>query len=185
MMLVSIRSTSGSSSFMAPPHESTSVVSRISAPMRAKISFTREHVSRSPHLKRHDAPRLAQIDRQIDAIEVERKVSLSSEPDLAARFNVLVSIRGIGEITVIAMLIDLPKLGALDSKQVASLAGLAPIARDSGQHRGKRHIRGGRAAQNRRKPDPKARLITTDTPLGNRVGRCRQTEPPLRRSHLR
>ena len=43
------------------------------------------------------------------------------------------------------MLIDMPELGTLDSKQVASLAGFAPIARDSGQHRGKRHIRGGRA----------------------------------------
>lgn len=44
----------------------------------------------------------------------------------------------------IAILIDMPELGTLDSKQVASLAGLAPIARDSGQHRGKHHIRGGR-----------------------------------------
>jgi transposase len=42
------------------------------------------------------------------------------------------------------MLIELPELGQLDNKQVASLAGLAPIARDSGQHRGRRLIRGGR-----------------------------------------
>jgi transposase len=52
---------------------------------------------------------------------------------------------GIGEATAITMLIEMPELGTLDNKQVASLAGLAPIARDSGQHRGKRHIRGGRA----------------------------------------
>ena len=39
----------------------------------------------------------------------------------------------------------MPELGTLDSKQVASLAGLAPIARDSGQHRGKRQICGGGA----------------------------------------
>ena len=105
----------------------------------------REHVCRSPLLKRHAAQRLAQIDRQIAAIDAELKASLSREPELAARFNVLVSIPGIGEITAIAMLIDMPELGTLDNKQVASLAGLAPIARDSGQHRGKRHIRGGRA----------------------------------------
>ena len=102
----------------------------------------REHVCRSLLLKRHAAQRLAQIDRQIAAIGVELKASLSREPDLSARFDVLVSIPGIGEITAIAMLIDMPELGTLDSKQVASLAGLAPIARDSGQHRGKRHIRG-------------------------------------------
>lgn len=105
----------------------------------------REHVCRSSLLKRHAAHRLAQIDRQIASIDDELKASLSSEPDLAARFNILVSIPGIGETTAIAMLIEMPELGTLDSKQVASLAGLAPIARDSGQHRGKRHIRGGRA----------------------------------------
>ncbi|QXQ04885.1 transposase [Sphingosinicellaceae bacterium] len=105
----------------------------------------REHVCRSRLLKRHAAQRLAQIDRQIAAIDAELKASLSREPDLATRFEVLVSIPGIGETTAIAMLIEMPELGTLDSKQVASLAGLAPIARDSGQHRGKRHIRGGRA----------------------------------------
>ncbi|WP_369426587.1 transposase [Glacieibacterium megasporae] len=39
----------------------------------------------------------------------------------------------------------MPELDTLDYKQFASLAGLAPIARDSGQHRGKCHIPGGRA----------------------------------------
>jgi transposase len=48
-------------------------------------------------------------------------------------------------LTAVTMLIAMPELGSLDNKQVASLAGLAPQARDSGQHRGKRHIRGGRA----------------------------------------
>ncbi len=101
----------------------------------------RDHVCRSKLLKRHAAQRLAQIDRQIAAIDTELKASPQCEPDLKARFDVLVSIPGIGDITAIAMLIDMPELGTLDNKQVASLAGLAPIARDSGQHRGKRHIR--------------------------------------------
>ena len=105
----------------------------------------REHGCQSPLLKRHTAQRLAQIERHIAAIDAELKASLTREPELATRFAVLVSIPGIGGVTAIAMLIDMPELGTLDSKQVASLAGLAPIARDSGQHRGKRHIRGGRA----------------------------------------
>ena len=120
-------------------------VARLALVKDRTAAKNREHVCRSPLLKRHAAQRLAQIDRQIAAIEAELKASLSCEPDLAARFNVLLSIPGIGEITAIAMLIEMPELGTLDSKQVASLAGLAPIARDSGQHRGKRHIRGGRA----------------------------------------
>jgi len=43
------------------------------------------------------------------------------------------------------MLIEMPELGTIENKCIASLAGLAPIARDSGQTRGKRFIRGGRA----------------------------------------
>ena len=120
-------------------------VARLALVKDRTAARNREHVCHSPLLKRHAAQRLAQIDRQIAAIDAELKASLSREPDLAARFEVLVSIPGIGEITAIAMLIEMPELGTLDSKQVASLAGLAPIARDSGQHRGKRHIRGGRA----------------------------------------
>jgi transposase len=44
------------------------------------------------------------------------------------------------------MLIEMPELGSLDQRQAASLAGLAPVARDSGQWKGKRSIRGGRAS---------------------------------------
>lgn len=105
----------------------------------------RSHACRSPLLKRHAAQRLAQIDRQIAAIDAALKARLQSEPELVARFDILVSIPGIGALTAITMLIEMPELGQLDNKQVASLAGLAPIARDSGQHRGHRHIRGGRA----------------------------------------
>jgi transposase len=43
------------------------------------------------------------------------------------------------------MLIEMPELGALENKCVASPAGLAPIVRDSGQHSGERFIRAGRA----------------------------------------
>ncbi|SDA82884.1 transposase, partial [Sinorhizobium sp. NFACC03] len=44
-----------------------------------------------------------------------------------------------------ALLIDMPELGTLDQAQVASLAGLAPVARQSGQWIGRAFIRGGRA----------------------------------------
>jgi transposase len=105
----------------------------------------REHACRAPLLKRHATQRLAQIDRQIAAIDAALKVHLHTDPDLAARFEILVSIPGVGVLTAITMLIEMPELGQLDSKQAASLAGLAPQARDSGQHRGRRHIRGGRS----------------------------------------
>lgn len=105
----------------------------------------REHACRSALLKRHAAQRLAQIDRQIAAIDAALNARLQTDPELVSRFEILISIPGVGALTAITMLIEMPELGQLESKQVASLAGLAPQARDSGQYRGKRHIRGGRA----------------------------------------
>jgi transposase len=50
----------------------------------------------------------------------------------------------VGEATVFAMLIEIPKLRAMEHKCAASRAGLAPMAQDSDQRRGKRFIQGGR-----------------------------------------
>jgi transposase len=105
----------------------------------------RSHTHRSALLKRQARARLAQIDRQIAAIDAALHAELAADPALQARFDILVSIPGVGEATAFAMLVEMPELGALEHKCAASLAGLAPMARDSGQHRGKRFIRGGRA----------------------------------------
>ncbi len=60
------------------------------------------------------------------------------------RFEILLSIPGVSEITAFALLIEMPELGSLESKQAASLAGLAPLQRQSTH--GKAYIRGGRAS---------------------------------------
>lgn len=96
-------------------------------------------------LKAQAAERLKQIERQIEAIDASLRERLEHEPALKARFDILVSIPGLGETTALALLIDMPELGTLENKCAASLAGLAPMARDSGQWKGKRFIRGGRA----------------------------------------
>ena len=104
----------------------------------------RDHVSRAPLLKRHASQRLRQIERQLEAIDAAMQSLCQADADLKARLAILVSIPGIGDATALAMLIEMPELGTIENKCVASLAGLAPIARDSGQTRGKRFIRGGR-----------------------------------------
>lgn len=77
----------------------------------------RAQICRSPLLKRHAAQRLAQIDRQIAAIDSELRARLTADPELASRFDVLVSIPYIGAVTAIAMLINLPELGTSNSSR--------------------------------------------------------------------
>src|SRR5579875_3715202 len=96
-------------------------------------------------LKRQAAQRLRQIGLQLDALDAQARTVIAADPVLARRLAILTSIPGLGEVTAIALIADMPELGQMDAKQAASLAGLAPVARQSGTWRGKSFIRGGRA----------------------------------------
>jgi transposase len=105
---------------------------------------TRAKAITLPLLKRQNAARLKQIEAQREAVDAEINTLIQGDPDLAQRFAILCSIPGIAEVSAAMLLIEMPELGSLDEKQVAALAGLAPIARQSGNWKGKSFIRGGR-----------------------------------------
>jgi transposase len=107
-------------------------------------ALNRQKVAVSPLVKRQLVQRLDQIDRQIDAIDKELRALRNADDALRRRFEILTSIPGVGEVTAHVLLVETPELGRLDHAQIASLTGLAPLARDSGQWRGKRSIKGGR-----------------------------------------
>ena len=98
-----------------------------------------------PLLRRQNAARLRRIKADIAAIDEAVAALLSATPELAERHAILSSIPGLGDVTAAALLALAPELGALDQRQIASLAGLAPITRQSGAWRGRAFIRGGRA----------------------------------------
>lgn len=100
-------------------------------------------------LKRQNAQRLKQIEHQLAAIEAQIAAGLQADPEMARRFEILTSIPGVSRLTAFALLIEMPELGTLEAKQAASLAGLAPIARQSGRWTGRAFIRGGRASVRR------------------------------------
>jgi transposase len=62
-----------------------------------------------------------------------------------AKDDLLRAIPGVGVITSLTMLAKCPELGSLNRREIAALTGVAPLANDSGKHRGKRFIWGGRA----------------------------------------
>jgi transposase len=96
-------------------------------------------------LKRYCQQRLDQIARHIDALDAEIARIIAADTLLARRHQILTSIDGVGTLTANQLVATMPELGALENKQAASLAGLAPVARQSGQWKGKSFIRGGRA----------------------------------------
>jgi len=98
-----------------------------------------------PLLRRQNAARLKRIAADIAAIDNAVLALIQADPDLVERHAILRSIPGIGDITAAALIALAPELGALDKRQIASLAGLAPITRQSGTWRGRAFIRGGRA----------------------------------------
>lgn len=63
---------------------------------------------------------------------------------LRRRFELVLSIPGLGERTALSIILRMPELGRLSREQAAALAGLAPFDDDSGQRQGQRHIAGGR-----------------------------------------
>lgn len=70
-------------------------------------------------------------------------------PDLAARFDLLRSLPGFGRIVAAQQLIRMPELGRLEHGRAASLIGVAPFDRDTGESHGQRHIAGGRGRPRR------------------------------------
>ena len=74
---------------------------------------------------------------------------LKAEADLIARFRLLISLPGIGPIVAATLVIRMPELGAMRRGQAASLIGVAPFDRDSGQWKGLRFISGGRSRPRR------------------------------------
>lgn len=96
-------------------------------------------------LKRQNVDRLKQIERQMKAVEEAIVALIGADVSLKARFDILVSIPGVSQITAFTLLIEMPELGELDEKAAAALSGLAPISRQSGRWTGRAFIAGGRA----------------------------------------
>ena len=81
----------------------------------------------------------------IAACEQRMLECIAADAVLSRRADIIASVPGCGPLTAACLCADMPELGTLGRRQTASLLGLAPYDRDSGQHAGGRRIRGGRA----------------------------------------
>ena len=88
---------------------------------------------------------LKALQRELDSIDLDIDGMVRSSPIWRAKEDLLASVPGIGQGIARTLLAELPELGHLGRKQIASLAGLAPFTRQSGLWKGKATIGGGRA----------------------------------------
>lgn len=85
------------------------------------------------------------VKAEISRIEDAMRALIEGSESLKAKHELLTAFPGIGSTTALCLLAEMPELGTLTRRQAASLAGLAPHPRDSGNHTGYRAVRGGRA----------------------------------------
>lgn len=130
----------------------------------ARLAAFAEHLTRIEQIEedasraktrrdRYRDPRLkGQIEEEIRRLTVLKRMEIRllikavrAHADLARKFALLFSIRGIAERTVLALIIRMPELGNLSREEAASLLGVAPFVHDSGRYKGQRRIGGGRA----------------------------------------
>lgn len=88
---------------------------------------------------------IAWLDKQIGQIDSDLTKRLRRSDLWRVKDDLLQGIPGVGSVTSMTMLAKCPELGTLSRREIAALAGVAPLANDSGKHRGKRFIWGGRA----------------------------------------
>jgi transposase len=113
--------------------------------MKDKVAAkTRLQTTTQPLLKKHINARLKQIATQIQEVDAAIADNVAQDQELSNKLAILTSIPGIAETSAFSIIIEMPELGTLEGKQVASLAGLAPMSRQSGKWQGKERIQGGR-----------------------------------------
>lgn len=88
---------------------------------------------------------IAWLDKQIIELDNDLTKRLRESGVWRAKDDLLRGIPGVGAVTTRTMLAKCPELGTLNRREIAALTGVAPLANDSGKHRGKRFVWGGRA----------------------------------------
>jgi len=102
-----------------------------------------EHLQ-SPSLRARTTKVLALLRQEERELSKLLRQQIQADAALAADFALLTSMPGCGPILAATLLAEMPELGVLDRRKIAALAGLAPVARDSGLRENRRVIKGGR-----------------------------------------
>ncbi len=113
----------------------------------AMLTAEKNRLSSAPWpIRKSIQANIAWLEKCLQDINEDLGSFLKKSPLWREKDALLRSVPGVGPILSLCLLADLPELGTLNRKQIAALAGVAPLNRDSGTFRGKRLVWGGRAA---------------------------------------
>jgi transposase len=98
------------------------------------------------HLRKSIVRLLKALEKELASVDADIDNAVRGSPAWRDKEDLLASVPGIGPTIARTLIAELPELGQLGRKQIATLAGLAPFARQSGQWRGRSFIGGGRTA---------------------------------------
>lgn len=121
------------------------VNARASAVVEETALKNQMSTARSRFLRRQFRQRIASLAKAIAALEREILARIEADQALARRYAILISIPGVGFVAAATLIAGLAELGTCNAKQASMLAGLAPIADESGERQGVRVVWGGRA----------------------------------------
>jgi len=82
---------------------------------------------------------------QVKKLDRELETVARADEAASADIAIMTSVPGVGPVTSASLRAFLPELGTASRKQIAKLVGVAPLAQDSGLHKGRRSCWGGRA----------------------------------------
>jgi transposase len=89
---------------------------------------------------------IEEMKQRIETLNEQIQSLAQQQSDWQRKDEILQSVKGIGKVSSALCLAELPELGTISAKQIARLVGVAPINHDSGKHKGKRMISGGRTS---------------------------------------
>jgi transposase len=131
------------------PDEARDCLAELNAYRRMLIAERNSHKSlldttAEALVRRLIQKRLKDIAREIRILEHKIKAHLTDDPHLAEPFARLKSLPGVGPVLAATLVSDLPELGHIGAKRIASLVGVAPHARQSGRINRNGRCAGGR-----------------------------------------
>jgi len=139
--------------FQPPPQEEIDEISQkiksLVSRRRQLVAMRVQELNRKEHAFDTDIAKsidklIKTFDQEIAKIESQISNHIDNSPKLKQKTDLLTAMKGIGKTTAMCITAELPEIGLLNNRQIASLIGVAPLNRDSGAFRGRRMTGGGR-----------------------------------------